>query len=86
MYTKNQENSSKTRVEIRVRLEQRMKDPATGLSYFGIMQSISDALNVMLNTTRHNDGVEYYVVASTSPKKLITLVNYLTTFPLFTSK
>lgn len=84
--TKAADGSGKNRVEIRVRVEQRITDPITGASYFSILQSISNVLHVTLNTARHNNGMEYFVVSSTSPAKLSILVNYLSTFPLFTSK
>lgn len=80
------DGSGKNRVEIRIRLEQRMTDPQTGLSYGSIMQLIAFALNVKLNTSIHNVDKQYYIITSTSPEKLSIFVNYLTHFPLFSSK
>lgn len=83
--SKNKDGSGKDRVEIRISLEQRMTDPDTGVSYFSILESIASALNVNLNISHHN-AAEYYCVSSTSPLKLGIFVNYITNYPLFTSK
>lgn len=83
--SKNDNGSGKNRVEIRIRLEQRIIDPYTGISYFGVMQSIALALNVKLNNSKHHTR-EYYIVSSTSPQKLGLFQNYIDKYPLFTSK
>ena len=68
-----------------MRLEQRQTDPNTELSYASVLEMIASALNVTLGTSSHQ-GLNYYVIAVTSPAKLCVLINYLDTYPLFTSK
>ena len=83
---KKKDGSGKNRVGVRFILEQRIIDPHTKFSYLPIMQLIASALSVKLNTSVHNVDKKYYVIASTSPIKLSILVDYLTNFPLFSSK
>lgn len=59
-------NKIKNHMQIRVR-NVFLTVRETGVSYFGIMQSISNVLNVILNITQHNDGVQYYLVTNTNP-------------------
>lgn len=80
------EGKGKNRVEARLRIEQRKTDPNTGLSYYSVINSIASSLNVELNTSLHNEGVEYYLISMSSPAKLKTLIKYLDTYPLFSSK
>lgn len=80
------DGKGKNRVEARLRIEQRIIDPSTELSYYSVMKSIASSLNVELNTSLHNEGIEYYIVSVTSPAKLKTLINYLDTYSLFSSK
>ena len=83
---KSTEGKGKNRAEARFRIEQRKIDPSTELPYRSVMESIASSLGVELNTSLHNEGVEYYIVSVTSPAKLKTLINYLDTYPLFSSK
>jgi hypothetical protein len=69
-----------------MRLEQRKLDPATHVSYEPVLSAIASALGVALGTSIHNQNVEYYLIAVSSPAKLITLINYLDKYPLFSSK
>lgn len=80
------DGKGKNRVEARLRIEQRIIDPSTELSYYSVIKSIASSLNVELNTCFHNEGIEYYNVSVSSPAKLKTLINYLNTYPLFSSK
>lgn len=76
----------KNRVEARFRIEQRQIDPETSSSYGSVLESIALALEVKLKTSYHNEGIEYYSIAVTSPVKLLTLIKYLDTYPLYSSK
>lgn len=76
---------SKDRVETRFRLEQRMTDPDTGLSYGPALTLMANALESKLGTSVHH-GTTYYIISVTSPAKAAILINYLDTFPLFSSK
>jgi hypothetical protein len=79
------EGAAKDRVEVRFRLEQRMTDPKTGDSYKPILSVIAAAFNVVLNTSIHH-GVEYYIIAITSPVKHMLLISYLNNHRLMTHK
>lgn len=83
---KSSDGKGKNRAEARLRIEQRIIDPSTELSYYSVIKSIASSLGVELNTSLHNEGIEYYIVSVTSPAKLKTLINYLDTYPLFSSK
>lgn len=63
-----------------------MSDPQTGFSYLSIMQLIASALDVKLNTNIDNVDKQYYIITSTSVSKLTIFVDYLTIYPLFSSK
>ncbi|CAO3683407.1 unnamed protein product [Rhizopus stolonifer] len=83
---KSSDGKGKNRAEARLRIEQRIIDQSTQLSYYSVIKSIASSLGVELNTSLHNEGIEYYIVSVTSPAKLKTLINYLDTYPLFSSK
>jgi len=83
---KSAEGIGKNRVEPRFRIERRQIDPKTGLSYSTILESIARSLDVKLNNSLHHEGIEYYLIATTSPAKLKLLIHYLEIFPLFSSK
>ncbi len=83
---KSSDGKGKNRAEARLRIEQRIIDPSTELSYYSVIKSIASSLGVELNTSLHNKGISYYIVSVTSPAKLKTLINYLDTYPLFSSK
>jgi len=84
--SKKADGTGKDRIAIRMRLEQRKLDPATHVSYEPVLSAIASALGVALGTSIHNQNVEYYLIAVSSPAKLITLINYLDKYPLFSSK
>lgn len=77
--------SSKNRVSARLRLEQRMVDPVTDVSYSGIMGSTAMGLGVSLGVSAHS-GVEYFLISASSAKSRDIIVNYFALFPLFSSK
>lgn len=81
-----QNGASKDRVSARLRLEQRMLDPNTGHSYFDVLSLIAVTLGITLKTSTHNDGVMYYLISASSAKSRLSIVNYLSQFPLFSSK
>ncbi len=83
---KSYDGKGKNKVESRIRIEQRIIDPNTKLSYYSVIKSIASSFNVELNTSFHNEDIEYYIISVTSPAKLKTLINYLDTYPLFSSK
>lgn len=78
--------SIKNRVSARLRLEQRKLDPVTNASYSDIMSAIATALGITLSSSKHNGGVEYFLISATSAKARAILVSYFTNYPLYSSK
>ena len=79
--------NQKRRVACRFRLEQRMVDPKSGVSYKPLMQHISQTLGLRLNTrTQKKSKRTYFLVESSSVATNTKLVSYLSTYPLFSSK
>lgn len=78
--------STKNRVSARLRIEQRKEDPKTGISYLDVMTSIAIGLGVTLNNSIHNTNIEYFLISASSTKSRGVIVNYLTQFPLLSSK
>ena len=76
----------KNRVSARLRLEQRMTDPLTGLSYENVLGLIAVGLRVTLSTTVHNANIKYYAISASSTNSRHVIVNYFCLFPLFSSK
>lgn len=75
----------KNRVSARLRLEQRMTDPNTHVSYEDIMSSIATALGITLSMSIHN-GVQYYMLNASSTNSRALITSYFAQFPLFSSK
>ena len=78
--------SIKNRVSARLRLEQRKFDPVTNASYSDIMNAIATGLGTTLSSSRHNGGIEYFLISATSAKARAKIVSYFTVYPLFSSK
>ena len=76
----------KNRVSARLRIEQRMFDPITGLSYESVLGLIATSLGVTLSTVTHNINIKYYNISASSTLARLKIVNYFTLFPLFSSK
>lgn len=86
-HTKKETGALKRKVSCRLRIEQRMIEPKTNESYFGIMNVIAQYLNCNLLTRKQlSTGNEYYSLAATSRSSLIIITNYFEAFPLFSSK
>jgi hypothetical protein len=85
--TKKEDGALKRKVSCRLRIEQRMIEPKTNISYFSIINEIAHLLNCNLLTRKQlSTGNEYYTLAATSRNSLIIIMNYFETFPLFSSK
>lgn len=77
----------KQRVSCRFRLEQRMVDPKTNISYASVLNLIANYLGVGLNTRRQTStGKTYYIIELSSVASITILINYLNTYPLLTAK
>ena len=79
--------NQKRRIACRFRLEQRMVDPKSGVSYVCLMNHISQTLGVRLNTrTQKRSQRTYCSVESNSVTTNGKLVSYLSRYPLFSTK
>lgn len=76
----------KNRVSARLRLEQRMIDPITGLSYEIVLSLITVAFGVTLGTVIHNKDKKYYIISASSTNARNLIVGYFNKYPLFSSK
>ena len=86
-HTKKEDGALKRKVSCRLRIEQRMIEPKTNVSYFNIMYEIALFLGCNVLTRRQlSTGNEYYTLAATSRKSITTITNYFGNFPLFSSK
>lgn len=79
--------NQKRRIACRFRLEQRMVDPKSGVSYVALMNQISQTIGVGLKTrTQQKSKRTYFLVESSSVATNSTLISYLSCYPLFSSK
>ena len=86
-YTKVENNAKKRKVSCRLRIEQRMLDPVTKISYFSVLNQIAKFLGCKLLTRKQlSTNNEYYTLAASNRKSLLVIVNYLELYPLFSSK
>ena len=86
-HTKKEDGALKRKVSCRLRIEQRMIEPKTKISYLKIMNEIAHLLNCNLLTRKQKStGNEYYILAATSRNSLSIVINYFEAFPLFSSK
>lgn len=81
------ENAKKSKISCRLRIEQRMIDPVTNQSYFGVLTEIASFLNCNLLTRKQSStGNEYYTLSASSRKSLQIILDYFECFPLYSSK
>lgn len=77
----------KQRISCRFRLEQRMVDLKTNISYAGVLNLIVNYLGVVLKTRRQTStGKTYYIIEFSSLDSITILINYFNTYPLLTAK
>jgi hypothetical protein len=86
-HSKKEDGALKRKVSCRLRIEQRMIEPKTNISYFHIMNEIALFLACNLLTRKQlSTGNVYYTLAATSRKSIIIITNYFENFSLFSSK
>jgi hypothetical protein len=86
-YTKIENGALKNKISCRLRIEQRMLDPITELSYLSILLEISNFLGCSLLTRKQlATGREYYTITASSKKSLSIIITYFSAFPLLSSK
>lgn len=86
-HTKIKNGALKNKVSCRLRVEQRMVDPISSVSYYYILLEISNFLACNLLTRKQLlRNREYYTITASSKKSLFVIISYLNTFPLWSSK
>ena len=64
-----------------------MNDPISNESYYKILNEIAIFLNCNLKTRKQiSTGNEYYNITASSKQSLFIIINYLNTYPLYSSK
>ena len=76
------ESKQKSRIAFRYRLDQRMQDPLTKISYESCLLSITNIFDVKLKTVNKKQG-SYYHISITNFKSLEKLILYFNKFPLY---
>ena len=77
----------KERIGVTFRIEQRLLDPLSNISYEYIMLSIANFLQVKLNTRmQKKTGNQYWKITSSSKCSINILINYLNNYSLLSSK
>lgn len=86
-HTKKEDGALKRKVSCRLRIEQRMLDPKSNDSYFKVLNEIVLFLNCnLLTRIQLSTGNEYYTLSASSRNSLSIILNYFSSFPLFSSK
>jgi hypothetical protein len=86
-HTKRSNGALKNKIYCRLRIEQRMLDSITNVSYHSILLDISKFLGCSLLTRKQlATGKEYYTITAFSKKSLSIIIYYLNVFPLLSSK
>jgi len=86
-HTKTESGALKNKISCRLRIEQRMLDPITNISYHSILLDISNFLGCSLLTRKQlATGREYYTLTASSKKSLSIIISYLKAFFLLSSK
>jgi hypothetical protein len=86
-HTKIENNAKKRKISCRLRLEQRMLDPITNVSYYDVLTKITNFLNCNLkNRKQVSTNNEYYHLTASSRTSLAIILAYFKYFPLYSSK
>jgi hypothetical protein len=86
-HTKLENGAKKRKISCRMRIEQRMIEPNTKVSYYDILKEIADFLNCNLNTRKQlSTNNEYYNISASSRKSLSIMLNYFNNHSLYSSK
>lgn len=78
--------AKKFRIGVRLRIEQRMIDPYSGLSYETLFLQIAEFLKCNLKISTHNVDKKYFILAATSKLSISQILDYFTKFSLFSCK
>jgi hypothetical protein len=66
----------KLRIVCEIRIEQRMIDSFSDLSYESLFLKLAEFLGQKLSISKHSTGKEYYLVRGSSQKNLIHILSY----------
>ena len=79
-------NAKKLRINCELRIEQRIIDPFSSLSYKRIFELIAKFFNRKLEITKHNVNKEYYMVITSNKNSLRIVLDYLNKYKLYSIK
>ena len=86
-HTKTENGAKKRKIFARLRIEQRLCYPPTGVSYCSILTEIALFLGCNLRKrTQKSTGNEYYLIEASSRKSLEIMLSYFDVFSLRSSK
>ena len=86
-HTKLENNAKKRKISCRLRIEQRMYEPISKISYFDVLTEIANFLGCNLNTRKQvSTGNEYFNLTASSHKSLSIIIIYFESFSLYSSK
>jgi LAGLIDADG endonuclease/Cytochrome C and Quinol oxidase polypeptide I len=86
-HTKLENNNKKRKISCRLRIEQRMIEPITKLSYKDNLTEIAEFLNCNLKVRKQiSTGNEYFNLTASSKKSLLIVIEYFKVNTLYSSK
>jgi hypothetical protein len=86
-HTKIENKAKKRKISCRLRLEQRMYDPISNITYFDVLTEITKLLNCNLKIRKQiSTGNQYFCMSASSCKSLSIILTYFKSFPLYSSK
>lgn len=86
-HTKKETGALKRKISCRLRIEQRMFDPITNISYSDVLSEIVKFLHCnLLTRTQKSTKNQYFTITASSRKSMQVILYYFESFPLYSSK
>ena len=86
-HSKLENNAKERKIACRLRIEQRMIDPITNISYSDVLGEVSKFLNCNLKTRKQKStNNSYFNITASSRKSLAIIIAYFYHFPLYSSR
>ena len=86
-HTKLENGAKKRKISCRLRIEQRMYEPITKISYFDVLSKIAKFFNCNLRIRKQiATNNEYFIMTASSRKSLSIIITYFESFSLYSSK
>ena len=86
-HTKLENNAKKRKISCRLKIEQRMYEPITKISYLDVLREIAEFLGCNLKIRKQaSTGNQYFNLTASSRKSLLIILAYFKSFPLYSSK